>query len=479
MIKNCGSSSTIYISAQFIIILRDIKALKINVDDFNRSFVYDPKCDNSPACTVKTPTRTYTDCKCVCTVRCNAADNFVTLRDRCQCSVLEGFSRLIDAKAEIQKVFAEQSYNFNDAESVSTLLKELNVELINANTAIGNYENKWDTTTMEQKHFVLEATIAKIRSAIEKSKKNIVSGVCPTQCTRPQVIRVSDCTCYTTTPITDFFKKFPIFAATETKIRSFDFKLDIETQKSFYEWALRIRKEASEFYKKATEHVFDVSSQTLLYDEFVKHIDELNEVWKTYSNSMIVTTTKCSVVCTGDTVKNCAKCSCIPAKGWTELNTVVLNRVNGYLEEIELLDINIADETTLTKNANKIKTGINELKAHFIDYCGNLDESHIALRIFEILGWTNKLKSDIEAAKLPQFVQVCASTCPTSLWAYNALACKCTCEIKECVVGAQIFDPYNCLCAKISTCALTSSSCTGLSPVLDYSSCLCKKKPTH
>ena len=390
----------------------------------------------------------------------------------------DGYSEFIDARSEIQKTITELSYIFYDAETVNTLLKDLNVELTNFNTVIGGFENRWNTTTIIQKNTMIETTVTRSKGVIERSKTYIVSGTCKTLCARPRVNRIPSCVCYTTRPISDFFRKFSVFAAIETRIRSYNFRLDTANQKYFNDWALRLREEASAFYKKVTESVFDVAAQTLLYNEFAKHVDELDIAWKAYISGFIITTTKCNIVCAGDTVKNCAKCSCVPVEGWTELNTNVLNGVDGLLVQIAGLTVDAADRNTLNRNANKIKSGINELKTYVNDFCGNLDEVFVILRTLELLGWNAKLKSDIDAINNPSFVEICSTTCPNSLWVYNAAQCKCTCNIRDCVVGAQTFDPYNCICAKTSSCTLTLGSCTGLTPLLDYSNCVCKKNPS-
>lgn len=478
VIENCGNPSAVFISAQFEIISRDIKALKINVDDFNSSLVYNAKCDSSPPCTEKFPTRLFSDCRCVCTVRCNATADFVTIRDKCECLYFDGYSEFIAARQEIQKAITELSFIFYDAETVNKLLRELNVELTGFNSAIGGFENRWNTTTEIQKITLIETTITKSKIAIEKSKTYITSGTCKTLCARPRVNKIPSCVCYTSKPISDFFRKFSIFAAIESRIRGYNFRLDSVNQKYFNDWALRIREEAAAFYKKVTESVYDVASQTILFNAFAKKVDDLDAAWRAYTAGLVVTTTLCSVSCNGDTVKNCAKCACLPVEGWTELNTNVANGIDGILAEIAGLTVDAADRATLVRNANKIKTGIAELKTYVTDFCGNLDENYVILRCLELLGWNAKLKSDIAAIKNPQFVEFCTTTCPNSVWVYDAAACKCTCNIRDCVVGSQTFDPYNCICAKNSPCTLTTNSCTGLTPLLDYSNCVCKKNPS-
>lgn len=478
VLENCGAPLSAAISAQFVIIGGDIKQLGVSVEEFKISLVPNSSCDSKPPCSARLPQRKYTDCSCFCPVICNATADFVTLRDICACQYFEGYSDLIELRTQIQRIITEVSYSFWNTETASTIIKELTTELTNVNVGISGFENRWSTTTLEQKQITMETIITRASGVLETANTFIISGPCGKTCTRPRVNKATDCTCYVTKPISDFFRSFASFSSIETQIRGYNFRGNTTTQKYFTEWAARIRAEGAEFYRKVTESVFDIPTQTILVNNFINHANELSAAWKAFTLGLVVTTTKCNVACSGDSIKNCGTCSCAPIQQWTELNTDVLNGLPGITADIESLAIDESDKITLRKNVKTISDGIVGLKQYVIDFCGNLDEKYVQLLCLELVGFYNKLKSDIAAIENPTFVKICTISCPNSLWVYDADACKCSCSIKNCVVGSETFDPYNCICAKKTTCALTTSSCTGLTPLLDYSNCVCKKNPS-
>jgi hypothetical protein len=477
VIANCGNPSSVEINAKFSFVQTELKKLQIEVVAFKDSLVYNSSCDSKTACPASRPTRKYTDCSCFCGVKCNATNDFITLRASCDCDYIEGYFEFFSQRSIIQQLITKVQYSFHDVETKTLVLKELTD--LNTEWNRGNSGLESNRTTDIQKQTIMEEFIDSVREVIESAESYISETPCGTTCVRPRVYRQPDCVCYTTKPIADFFRTYQLFVSLEAAIRSYNYRGNTTNQKTYNEWADKVKEEGLAFYEAVTKTTFTAAAQQILYDNFLKSYEDLKAAWTAFTGGVRTTTTKCNVQCSGDSVKNCEKCSCTPIQDFSKLDTILAG-IPDLLTSIEALtsnEIEAAGKNTLRDNANAILTGINNLKKYVTDYCGNLDEKFVNLRCAELNGWDLKLRSDLYTIKNTSAVTVCATTCPNSRWTYDASACRCDCSITGCSIPSQALDPYNCMCATKSNCTLTTASCTGSTPLLDYSNCACKKKP--
>jgi hypothetical protein len=236
---------------------------------------------------------------------------------------------------------------------------------------------------------------------------------------------------------------------------------------------------AEKFYTAASENLFTSEEQAQIVSSFISLADKLSADWKAYLESSRPTLApKCSITCSGDTVKNCALCQCSPVSGFNDLNTKVADGIAGLLANVETLDaLDESQKKILRNNANSIKNGRESLNSYTVEYCSNLDESFTQLRTLELNGWYDKLAADIKLIKDQQSTKVCNLACPNSIWKYDPTVCSCECIVKDCVHGIEVFDSYNCFCCKKTSCSKISSDCDATNQLLDYSKCECKDKP--
>jgi hypothetical protein len=476
-LDNCGKN--IDLEKYFIQIKADLVKLQFQVNEFASSLVPTTNCDSKPPCTIASPQRNYKDCTCFCPVKCNSTDDQVFIRPKCECQFLANYSDIIAKRKECQNLITELSQVLRETETVIKYRQELMDEVTKYSRFISECENQWNKTSLAVKEAKILELFSYTETIIIKCKNFIGTGPCGKPCPRSNVIFVKDCTCYTTTQIKLFFSKWNSFLATESSIINYNFKNRTEDDAYWTGRSKEVRELAVKFYAAVTENKLTTQEETDIVTEFTAVCDKLIADWKAYLDSFkTAPTPKCAITCSGDTVKNCALCQCSPVNGFNDLNTRVADGIAQLLADIETLDaLDESQKKILRNNANSIKNGRESLNSYTVEYCSNLDESFTQLRCLELIGWYDKLAADIKLIKGQQSTKVCNLACPNSIWKYDPNACTCDCSVSGCLSGIEVFDPYNCLCAKKTSCTKAQSDCDATNQLLDYSKCECKAKP--
>lgn len=464
----------------FLSIKSDLLSLTASVKLFVSSLVPNTKCDNAKACTIALPLRRYTDCACICPVKCNSTASYIFDRRNCACQYCEGYSKVFETRTLVQRTITEITQILRETETVVNLREELNTIVSRCSSLISTFEINYANSTTEEKIKLIEKLVADTKTVIVKCDTFKGQGPCNNKpCPRYNVIYKPDCTCYTTIQITEFVKKFSAEVTIENQVYSFNFRGNKTTEKYWEDKAKVIREYAAKFYGQIIENKLTTKQEEDVVITYTSMCDSFNAEWKAYQDSTRGTTkAPCSIPCSGDNVRNCATCTCSKIEGFNDLNTIVANGIAGLRLQIDdpAIPANVKDD--LRANADSIKKGRDDLLAYIAEFCSNLDEKYVQLRCIELNGWYQKLQSDIEVLKNLSATKICPLSCPSSKYVYDPVACTCECTITGCSANIEVPDPYNCYCAKKSTCAVTEAACTADgNKILDYTNCVCKPKP--
>jgi hypothetical protein len=477
VLDNCGNK-TVNLDTYFFSIRADLLDLQFQVTEFASSLVPNSNCDSRPKCSAALPQRNYKDCTCFCPVKCNSTADQVFIRPKCECQFFANYSEIIAKKAEVQSLITQLSQVLRQTDFMVKFRQDLMNEVTKYRNFIAELETNWNKTTIQVKEKKVLDLFTFTGQVMNRVKSFIGSGPCRKACPKYNVVYSKDCTCYTTTEIKQFFTRFNNYLSTESSIINFDFKNKTADDTYWTQRSREVRDLAVKFNTAVTDNILTTQQQSEMVTQFIALADKLAVDWKAYQDSLKNPSPKCTITtCSGDTVKNCATCQCVPITSFNDLNTRVANGVDALLTSIETLSV--LDETQkqiLRNNANLIKNGRTALNTYTADFCSNLDETYTQLRTLELVGWFDKLAADIKAIKDTKVTKVCNLACPNSIWKYDPTACKCDCS-KTCIVGVEVFDSYNCLCSKKTSCAKTQTLCDATNQLLDYANCLCKSKP--
>lgn len=474
---NCGNPSVLFLEDFFKSIKEDLDILQFQVTEFASSLVPNSACDSKKPCSEASPQRNYKDCSCFCPVKCNATADQVFIRPKCECQFFANYSEIIAKRTEVQYTITQVSQVLRQTDVVEKFRQDLMNEVAKYNNYKTELETNWNRTTLSAKEKKVLDLFTFTTQVVNRVKGFIGSGPCKKACPKNNVVYSKDCTCYTTAEIKEFFTRFNSYLSTESAIINFNFKNNTADDAKWTERAREVRDLAVKFNTAVTDTILTTQQQSEMVTQFTLVAKKLADDWKNYKDSLINPPTKCTISCSGDTVKNCATCKCAPIIGFNDLNTRVANGVDALLASIETLSVlDESQKQILRNNANLIKNGRTALNTYTTDYCSNLDETFTQLRCLELIGWFNKLSSDIQAIKETKSTKVCNLACPNSFWKYDPSACTCEC-MKTCVVGVEVFDAYNCLCSKKTSCAKTQTLCDATNQLLDYAKCECKSRP--
>lgn len=372
--------------------------------------------------------------------------------------------------------------------SNATLVEQYFSRIYNFSNSINqfrsNLENKFNSQNLTQQAIIIkqyQVDWSIIMTDFTTWTTSI--GTCKTTC-KSNNVQVKNCSCYTTTQVTQYFSNITTFNTLEASILTYTGKGNASDLAQFKLDAFEIRKMFETFYYYLYNNYgnYDLTYISTLNSQTSAAIANLSNTWNAWKIANTPVSTACNLTScpNANQVLNLGSgiCACQTILDWDKLPGVLnslatLNTTIKSLTKLPQTAIN-----TLISNLNLIATGIPALQQYVITYQKNLDVSYTQLRCDELNAWYANLVAQVNYIQNSKALTVCDVTCPNIRWVYDPAVCSCTCNVNNCAIPTQKIDYFNCMCVNSTTCALTQSGCNANGgKILDYTNCVCKAAP--
>lgn len=335
-----------YIFNRFTYITKKIKTLTLSVDAFKSTLVANTNCPN--AC-VNNYTLTESDCSCKCFLSCTNAQ--ISNWRYCQCVDFSEAPILNSLDGKITDLFVRVSYdtvNSTVTTDYLTRIYALQDRLYDYTANLEYYVTEVDLTTQATIIHHYEELITSITNEYEEYVSS--ETPCPSGCDSSYQVQVSDCSCFESVIVDDYYSLLDKFVVLEYDIQRYGGAGNSIELAAFAARAADIRKLFQELYEtffNSPDH-YDVAVAQSLVDQIAALTTQLDEDFNNWKDANIPVTF-CTLSCSPSEIQNLKDCICVNIVDWDKLPEVQ-NGLDHLDDDINNLDIDPVNKQKLLDN---------------------------------------------------------------------------------------------------------------------------------